>query len=843
MSRRTNEESKRNEPPLHLLSEYEVIKKLGRGGMGIVYLVRYRLTKRVEVVKVLRPALALRPRLRERFLREVQVAARLDHPNIVRTFTAVQNGDVLGLVMEYVDGRDLESIVKHSGPLTVASSSVIIQQAALGLQHAADRGLVHRDIKPSNILVSRQEGQLVAKLSDFGLSKLHDEAVNNGLTIEGRFLGTPDYMAPEQGLDASSATVAADIYGLGCSLYYALVGRPPYTGANALAVLNAQVHAAIPDACMARHDVPRELNAVLQRMLQKDPRDRYTTPLEVANALEAFVSTEQRSVPAEQSQVSPHWVEQTPTSGSHTDHEPHESESEFRVPVRSGVTNRRRRSRAPVWQSLLQVAMPIALVAGIMYLQPWKNLTQNADGTLLLKELTPGTVIEIDNSIKLASDTDKTFREVRLSPGHHSLRFVYDGKVISQRSLEIKSNQTVELSASLAGLPNKKLGPRQPARNPSARIEKINPNLQKRSADTFVVPGQSDQAVDVDSIVESSITMDPPEDTSPQNKQPELRLINPTWSGELDRQLTGLERSPDGLMIIPRDLANLETELIIATGQHVSAWDAKTGFPSSIFTPFNVRGISIANNEKSVLYFDDSKCEVWVVKKPKPQKWFWTPEGLPVKRVFAMSSDSRHLASCDFNELFVRWDLSTKKAVGTMSARQPLTAQHVQSIQLTARLENVVTLGTDGTLTCWSSSSGEQLGIVEAMPDASGADRMLSGLHINNGSRQAILVTTNGYLETRKLPSLELTDRQKVCDEAVASTAYSTRLLLVANRAGAIALLDGTDFTVVGTIISSPGARVETMAVSNDAKCVAIGYADGTIHVWRLRRTSATDPT
>ncbi|MGN6547042.1 MAG: serine/threonine-protein kinase, partial [Aureliella sp.] len=460
MNRRTNGQSEPSESHIVRLKEYEVIKKLGRGGMGIVYLVRHRLTKRLEVLKVLRPDLASRPRLRERFLREVQAAARLDHPNIVKTFTAIQSGDMLGLVMEYVDGSDLESMVQRSGPLTVESATRIIRQAALGLQHASDRGLIHRDIKPSNILVSRAEGHVAAKLSDFGLSKLQDEPANDGLTVDGRFLGTPDYMAPEQGLDASSATVAADIYGLGCSLYYALVGRPPYAGSNALAILNAHINATVPDARLSRHDVPFELSTIMHRMMQKDPRGRYAAPSDVAAALAPF--TIPGGPPAS---VTPFPSVSHPSSESPINHEPsvdgmaladtHQTGPVVRSPIRKRAAGRRGRNGTSIAQTLLQLGMPIALLAGLVYLQPWVHLKQTSDGTLRIKELTPGTVVEIDNSIRVAPETGKSMRDISLSPGVHRLRFLHGAETISQRSIEIKPNGTVELSASFVGLGNK----------------------------------------------------------------------------------------------------------------------------------------------------------------------------------------------------------------------------------------------------------------------------------------------------------------------------------------------------------------------------------------------------
>ncbi|MGN6545258.1 MAG: hypothetical protein ACTHK7_09440, partial [Aureliella sp.] len=325
--------------------------------------------------------------------------------------------------------------------------------------------------------------------------------------------------------------------------------------------------------------------------------------------------------------------------------------------------------------------------------------------------------------------------------------------------------------------------------------------------------------------------------------QPTLQMTDQAWSLEMERQLSGLDRSPEGLLVLPPGITDLRAELIIATGPQARAWDAKTGFPQTIFTPFNVKGISVASNQKSVLYFDEAKCEVWVVQKPRPKRWFWTDSNSSVKRVFAMSSDCRYLACCDYNESFIRWDLSDKKVVGTMAARQPLTAPRVQSIQLTARLDNVLALGDDGSISCWDTSDGEQLGIVQAEPDSFKDNALPIGLHINNVPRKAFIITRDGYVDTRKLPSLELIEHRKVSDAPIITSSYSTRLLALATEAGVVTLLDGADLSSIGTIDCPGSAAVTTMAVSVDGRCVSVAFDDGSIYVARIRKTLTADST
>ena len=216
--------------------DYKIVRELGRGGMGVVYLARNTLMGRREVLKVVGGHLLSRPAILERFQREIRSAARLQHPNIVSAYSDLRLGESLALTMEYVEGIDLSRVVKAKGPLPVANACNYVHQSALGLQHAHEHGMVHRDIKPANLILARasgREGKAVVKVLDFGLAKVIVEGQReSGLTREGQMLGTPDYIAPEQIRDAQSADIRADIYSLGCTLYYLLSGRPPFLGAN-----------------------------------------------------------------------------------------------------------------------------------------------------------------------------------------------------------------------------------------------------------------------------------------------------------------------------------------------------------------------------------------------------------------------------------------------------------------------------------------------------------------------------------------------------------------------------------------------------------------------------------
>jgi serine/threonine protein kinase len=276
-------------PGLAEHSDYEMIRELGRGGMGVVYLVRNKLMGRLEVLKVVSGHLDERPRARERFLREVQSAAKLQHKHIVTAYSAMRLDKSLILAMEFIDGDDLGKVVKSSGPLPVTTACDVIYQAALGLQHAHERGMVHRDIKPANLIAARDGNEYIVKVLDFGLAKVTTEGqTESGLTREGQLLGTPDFIAPEQIRDAQSADIRADIYSLGCTFYCLLTGKPPFHGQHVWELYGAHLSTAAGPVSIVRPDVPVALDAVVAKMMAKDPRHRYQTPAEAAQALVPF---------------------------------------------------------------------------------------------------------------------------------------------------------------------------------------------------------------------------------------------------------------------------------------------------------------------------------------------------------------------------------------------------------------------------------------------------------------------------------------------------------------------------------------------------------------------------
>jgi hypothetical protein len=272
-------------PTLARHERYRVVGLLGQGGMGAVYEAEHLVMQRTVALKVISSAYTARAGAVERFRREARAAARLSHPNIVAAFDAEHVGDTHFLVMEYVEGTNLSRVVKERGPLPVREACDYIRQAALGLQHAHERGMVHRDVKPGNLMLT-PDGTV--KVVDFGLAALTAERGPGGLTDENAVMGTPDYLAPEQAEDAHGADIRADVYSLGCTLYFLLTGRIPYPAPTVVKKILAHREQALPPLRQTRPDVPPELAGVVARMLAKKPQDRYQTPAEVAAALTPF---------------------------------------------------------------------------------------------------------------------------------------------------------------------------------------------------------------------------------------------------------------------------------------------------------------------------------------------------------------------------------------------------------------------------------------------------------------------------------------------------------------------------------------------------------------------------
>jgi serine/threonine protein kinase len=276
-----------------LLGSYVLLERIGEGGMGAVFKARNWKLGQVVALKLMHKDRVANAEAVKRFQREVRAAAQLDHPNIVHALDADEVNGTHLLVMEFVAGADLSHIVKTQGPLPVAQACECIRQAALGLQHALERGLVHRDIKPSNLFVT-QDGTRV-KILDFGLARQGEtegERSSTTLTREGTVMGSVDYIAPEQALDSHQVDCRADLYSLGCTFYYLLTGQVPFPGGEALAKLLKHRTEEPKPLRQLRPEVPEAVSGVVRKLMAKEPAQRYQTPTELVVTLQAVMRGE-----------------------------------------------------------------------------------------------------------------------------------------------------------------------------------------------------------------------------------------------------------------------------------------------------------------------------------------------------------------------------------------------------------------------------------------------------------------------------------------------------------------------------------------------------------------------
>ncbi len=263
---------------------YELHRRIGRGGMAEVHLARDQLLDRPVAVKVLFPEFATDPSFVERFRREAQAAANLNHPNIVGVYDWGEAEGTYFIVMEFVDGRSLAEIVRAEGPLHPDRAADVIADVAAGLGFAHRNGVVHRDVKPGNVLIT-PSGQV--KVTDFGIARAIEAAPGDNLTQAGTVMGTATYFSPEQAR-GQAVDPRSDIYSLGCVLYELLVGRPPFSGDSPIAIAYKHVNETPPSPRQQDPGVPRALEAIVAKCLAKNPANRYPAAEDLRDDLRRF---------------------------------------------------------------------------------------------------------------------------------------------------------------------------------------------------------------------------------------------------------------------------------------------------------------------------------------------------------------------------------------------------------------------------------------------------------------------------------------------------------------------------------------------------------------------------
>ncbi|MFN3192515.1 MAG: protein kinase domain-containing protein [Aureliella sp.] len=385
------------------IGAYELIRPIGRGGMGSVYLARHKQLKKEVAIKLLPARSHHHQHFVARFQREIRAAGGLQHTAIVQATDAGEHEGTQYLVMEYIDGMDLSRLGRCVGQLPVASACALVRRVALGLSHAHAAGVVHRDIKPSNLMVS-QDGAV--KILDFGLARVGPwDEVSAELTTVGQLMGTLDYMAPEQAERAESVDYRADLYSLGATLFRLLCGRPPLSAApdlSPLAKLRLLATTEPPRLTTLRPDVPESLGRIVDSMLSRVPDERPASAAHIAESLEPFTGDSDL----------PRLVREAMETAS-------ENASESQSIARPQMAPASIQSPADVgpgrsWLAILAIAaLPFLLVAGVLV------ALETQKGELVIRS-------EADVSVQLLKD-GQVYRELQVVPGNQSTR-LYAGR-------------------------------------------------------------------------------------------------------------------------------------------------------------------------------------------------------------------------------------------------------------------------------------------------------------------------------------------------------------------------------------------------------------------------------
>ena len=407
------------------IGHYALVEKLGQGGMGTVYKAIHEKLKRTVAVKVWAPSRVGSESAVARFEREMEAVGQLDHANIVRALDAGESDDQHFLVMELVEGVDLHQLVKRNGPLTVPDACAAVRQAALGLHHAHLAGLVHRDVKPNNLMLTATGA---VKVLDLGLARLRDDRMADSaadgapLTAHGQLMGTYDFMAPEQWLDTHNVDARADLYSLGCTLFYLLTGTAPFSGQEYDTTgkkMFAHVKSDPPAIGSLRSDAPPALADVLACLLAKEPTDRYPDCATLAQELEPLANGADLTAAFEAATP-----QDLPAS-------PLQSQASAASPVRASSVDRpargvRRWRKSPALMGSLALLLLVALAVPTII----RIVTGRA--TLVLEVKDPTVQAKVSQYGVIVEDIERgtvhrlSIAESRLAPGSYQLRVASD---------------------------------------------------------------------------------------------------------------------------------------------------------------------------------------------------------------------------------------------------------------------------------------------------------------------------------------------------------------------------------------------------------------------------------
>jgi serine/threonine-protein kinase len=613
-----------------VFGSYILLEPLGKGGMGQVFKARHRIMKRVVALKIIRKGHLPHGEAVQRFTREIESAARLSHPNIVTSHDAGRAGDFHFFVMEFVEGTSLDALLKQQGPLPIGLACDLIRQAALGLQHAHDQGLVHRDIKPQNLIV---DGRGTVKILDFGLARVRYDPAGGGaraLTQMGMIMGTPDFIAPEQILDCSRVDNRADIYSLGCTFYQLLTGQPLYPGTNLREKIEQHLHGTYRPAAELRGDIPIELTTILNRMLARQPADRFASAAEVADALAplaVLVATPVAGIPSDSSAETfieaPPKAQLAPLPPAATD-QPKPTAS---TPAQKSGTPASAARGVLIALGLLGIIggalIAMALLAMVFWPRPPVDAPDNKRPdreTSTPEAFQPG---DIPANLRkgLPEDVVAILGDGRVRHGAKiwAVAVSGDGKWIATRDLN------------------------------STRISDATTMHEHRILDA---PGPC------------MATAFSPDGTKIACGNP-LRMFDtytgkPLWTKEQQKDmLSALAFTPDGSMLFVGYQKRPVQILNAITGDRIDELDGDTN-------EYNRFAVA-ADGSKLVVSGKDEKLRLWDVSSPKPKATTWKEDPGIVSHA-AFSPDGKSVVTANTQGKYLIWDVATGKISATLAS-------------------------------------------------------------------------------------------------------------------------------------------------------------------------------